>query len=83
MCKHVSKTVILVWQRGEGVKKVQNMRDVIYEWPLASFKYTQKFLFFSEEVNFDSIFNGTIAYIVGCRGASQLGGSLLGIPPRV
>ena len=22
-----------------------------------------------------------IAYIVGCRGASQLGGSLLGIPP--
>ena len=22
-------------------------------------------------------------YIVGCRGASQLGGSLLGIPPRV
>ena len=23
------------------------------------------------------------ASIVGCRGASQLGGSLLGIPPRV
>ena len=23
------------------------------------------------------------AYIVGCRGASQQGGSLLGIPPRV
>ena len=32
MCKHVSKTNFSVTE-GVGGKKVQNMRDVIYEWP--------------------------------------------------
>ena len=30
-----------------------------------------------------SVLNLMLLYIVGCRGASQLGGSLLGIYPRV
>ena len=27
------------------------------------------------------LFNSSYKYVVGCRGASQLGGSFLGIPP--
>ena len=40
------------------------------------------YLLHTELINSPSFGLG-LAYIVGCRGASQLGGSLLGIPPRV
>ena len=38
MYKHIFKTVILAWKKGDRVKKFQNMCDVIKEWPLISLK---------------------------------------------